>query len=106
MGYFEGLAIKKLEKKNLIVKNIDTIGKLGAISIVCSDKSGTLTQNKMRVKNIWYNDTFKDLDTFEVLSDISLRRIIEIHPILYDALMCNSVTFLEKRNRPSMNRSW
>ena len=101
-----GLATKKLEKKNCLIKNIETIEKLGSISIVCSDKSGTLTQNKMQVKHIWYNNTFKNLDDFELCSDISLRQIIDIHPILYDALVCNSVTFLQTKKRPSVKKHW
>ncbi len=104
MSIVLGLALKKLEKKNLLVRNIGTIEKLGAISTICSDKSGILTQNKMYVKTIWYNNVYKDLDSFELQSDVSLRRIIEIHPIIYDALLCTSVTFLENKNRPSMNR--
>lgn len=101
-----GLAIKKFEKKNCLIKKIETIEKLGSISIVCSDKSGTLTQNKMQVKHIWYNDTFKNLDNFELHSDISLKRIIDIHPILFDALVCNSVSFLQTKNRPSVKKHW
>lgn len=43
-------------KKHCLVKNLDAIEALGACTTICSDKTGTLTENKMSVQNIWiYN---------------------------------------------------
>ena len=49
------LETEKLAKENAIVKELKSIEALGSISVICSDKTGTLTQNKMTVKKIFIN---------------------------------------------------
>lgn len=49
------LTAKKLAAKKVLVKNLEGVETLGSTSCICSDKTGTLTQNKMTVENLWYN---------------------------------------------------
>ncbi|MDO6830100.1 cation-translocating P-type ATPase [Mesomycoplasma ovipneumoniae] len=49
------IGVKKLAKNNAIVKDLKTIETLGAVSIVCSDKTGTITENKMQIREIYYH---------------------------------------------------
>ena len=52
-----------LTKKKTITRNMKTIETLGAVNVLCTDKTGTLTENKMKVQDVYeYSDTF--LETF------------------------------------------
>ncbi|MBI5953893.1 MAG: cation-transporting P-type ATPase [Chloroflexi bacterium] len=46
-------ATQRLAKRGVLAKKISTVEKLGLVSVICTDKSGTLTQNQMTVREIW-----------------------------------------------------
>jgi sodium/potassium-transporting ATPase subunit alpha len=49
------ITAKRLSEKQVLVKNLEAVETLGSTSCICSDKTGTLTQNKMTVENLWYD---------------------------------------------------
>ena len=49
------LTAKALSKKKVLVKNLEAVETLGSTSCICSDKTGTLTQNRMTVEHLWYD---------------------------------------------------
>ena len=59
------LGMQRMAKINAIVKNMPAVETLGAVSYVCSDKTGTLTQNKMTVVKAFENGEYIDLDTLD-----------------------------------------
>lgn len=49
------ITAKRLSEKQVLVKNLEAVETLGSTSCICSDKTGTLTQNKMTVENLWFD---------------------------------------------------
>jgi Ca2+-transporting ATPase len=47
------VAVQRLAGRGVLVKKLSTVERLGQVSVICTDKSGTLTQNQMTVRNIW-----------------------------------------------------
>lgn len=48
------LAAKRMASKKCLVKRLETVETLGSTSVICTDKTGTLTQNKMTVEHVWF----------------------------------------------------
>ncbi len=59
------LGMQRMAKVNAIVKNMPAVETLGAVSYVCSDKTGTLTQNRMTVVKAFENGEYIDLETLD-----------------------------------------
>lgn len=70
------LTAQRMVKKNCLVKNLEAIEALGACSIICTDKTGTLTENKMVVQHIWTWNRILNVSDSDFISKMILASIL------------------------------
>lgn len=84
----QAMGTQKMAKEHAIIKELKAVESLGCVSVICSDKTGTLTQNKMTVQNIYTNGQTITIDQLNLKNQ--LHRYL-----LYDAILTNDSSIVD-----------
>lgn len=82
------IGTQKMAKEHAIIKKLHSVESLGCVSVICSDKTGTLTQNKMTVKNLFVGLKNVDINNFNCENSLE-RQILEYSMLCNDAVISN-----------------
>lgn len=88
------LIARRMKAVSVLPKSLSTVETLGCVTVICSDKTGTLTQNKMSVVNVGFVDvTYSDVQFRDLFPDDLAGERAAFRYLHHAAVLCNGATF-------------
>jgi len=90
------IGVRKMAKRKALIRRLPSVETLGCASVICTDKTGTLTKNEMCVRKIWVDQERIDVsgDGYTPIGDFALKKHSEDFPelkrLLETGILCNS----------------
>ena len=85
------IGVQRMVKKNAIVKKLPAVETLGSATVICSDKTGTLTQNKMTVQKVFADGKLSNVEDITTINN-------SLEKLMYISTLCNDTKIGENNN--------
>ena len=85
------IGVQRMVKKNAIIKKLPAVETLGSATVICSDKTGTLTQNKMTVQKVFADGKLSNVEDITTINN-------SLEKLMYTSTLCNDTKIGENNN--------